>query len=336
MNIHQIALFNIFLAISVGTTACHVNRGPVSDVRSSNGPDGQALDALLEETQHGIKEAHTQLLATYPPDSHSYIFLGRSPTPLYALMGPRTVSLSLPFSELKYEPFLSLDDAKNSDFLLQKALDHIHVYVGSFLADIVAGRVPSPIVVVDFISSGLSLGRFLNLLDLYLKDRTLKDPVVKKWVAKNGLPKILYFAMAPLPLVTSLTELQRIIAEQKINPQPARPSIMTTKLVKPGDSLGTVPMEIDTEALVQSWTSLKTGPWEGFVLNLSDPKWADLKYHLARSSFDPYAPYGSWSIRSSPLEAQRPPLSTGFLQLKKALKGKDQGFLTRCFRPRAE
>ncbi|MCA9506853.1 MAG: hypothetical protein KC505_00345, partial [Myxococcales bacterium] len=98
------------------------------------------------------------LLTKYPPENYIYVALGASPTFIMAILanidGARTVDFPLSFRNYSGEIKLNYSVKKYMDEIFNKTSNNYRDYV-----------------LIDFIFSGKSIERGLNLLKLYLKDK---------------------------------------------------------------------------------------------------------------------------------------------------------------------
>lgn len=312
-------------------SACTKDAGSQLTTQEQKTAEISALDELIETTQTSIRSLSCELEALFPKSSHYYVFAGRSPTPLYALMARSPRAVSIPFSELKYSQILSLSHSANTTFFLKKALDHIHIYAEPLLNDMISKNKHASLVALDFTPTGISLGRFINLLEFYLKEQYVQNPQFKSWVDRHGFPSLKFLALAPGENEFEMKLIRANILDQKTPPLPASGESITTFVVKPGDVRGSVAQNLNTRTLIHHMMLQKLPLWTGTVLSLAKPHLKSLVYPLATQQFDQYAPYGSWSVTSSPLEQTRPGFSAEFERLRKALDQGKFASLRRCF-----
>jgi hypothetical protein len=323
----------LLLAAVFGSVSC-LRRGEDGVSRVQGSIDQSAIDRLLRGTKVPLGKVQQRLICRFPSMDYSFVFPGRSPTPIYAQMAHLPNAISIPFSDLKYEDVMSLERSEDSTFFLKKALDHMEIYAKPLLDLIVKNQAPSSIVVVDFTATGISLGRFMNLFELSMKIRYHKDPEFRDWVDKThkGFPRLFYFAFSPHSIEE---QLKANILKQKRNPIPAKIGTIKTMEAKPGNVLGDRSLKLDTLQYAQMFSALQTPPWEGYQMDLTEtPDLTPLAMAFQGSSFDSYAPYGSWTVSAHPLEMQKPAMSPEFLELAKRLKA--QRFCWSCLTPRAQ
>ena len=269
-----------------------------------------------------LTRAVTQL---YPPDAYTYLYLGRSPTVLYGMMGYQVAGhFALPFSDVDKAGSLIYAVQPGSTYFLKKLFDHLDVYLRPLIRGWVSQTIPPKIVTVDFCASGSSMGHFLAIFEMYLRHTYRVDPLFAAWVDRRNkeLPESHFLCLTH---TSDGESLDLVIQKKLLEHSKMRPSIngaIEALGVPPGYVLGhpeqrvTVKVE-DFKAVLSIDPRRYKG--RGRFLNMYQ-QFPSLWLDLNLQNFDEFSPYGSWTLEKSPLEKDRPPVRAEFLMLHQKIK----------------
>ncbi len=307
--------------------------------RTFNASDVSAIDdevfAFVNDHSEALHKVVGAIKEKFPPSEYNYIFVGQSPTPFLALMDGLKNVFSIPISELKSDSIIQIVPTKNclKIHVLKKIFDHFDIYLGAFLSDISQKKLPPNIVVIDYVSSGRSLGLFLKLINMYMRYKYNEIAPFKKWVdSESRFPQTAYFVVGYTDFNLGVN-IEKNIQDQNKNFAATTEQSINMLIVDPGEIWGSRVVAINLQKLADQFNFLnQTQKWPGFILHLAQDEYFDLNRLLFKGAFDRYSPYGLWPPYSAILEKEKPKISKRFLEFKSLLQ-KKSGFLC-CLRPK--
>lgn len=315
---------NCFL-VTLMLWGCRQGFSPFGSRESSSSPRALDSNQGIDETSHLPVESIRKIKKTldkvaqdisknYPSDHYHYVFIGRSPAPLLALIGPGKTIHTVPFSEARSIPLTTFDIQYNCEgtFWLKKMFDHFDLYLGRLLQQLKNQSGPKKVVVIDYGFMGESVGIFLKFLNLYFRYHAHLSGV------QSPIPSTEYFVMNDFDIDFNMERMKERIAEWNTPIQEAFLERIVVKVVSPGQIFGQKKVTINprqwTQALNKSSLSANsTDPWRGTIYPLKDQ---ELIKAFNNQVFDRYSPYGSWSLEKSPLETSSPAYRPEFWQLR--------------------
>lgn len=255
---------------------------------------GQRIQYVVKAQGRSLQILGHSLLEAFPPKAYTYLFLGQSPTPLFGVISsPRSCplqpdSFAIPFS--KGGALRGI--LKQNPALWAQLVLHLDSYLTPMLQQMIQGKAPYRIVVVDYLESGQGLGSFLRILREYLvwKQSSCSDRSFGDFVQTNKggvLPEIQYFGMTD-----------------------------------PKRNINTIKSTIsDDHLLPETPYSRQKTTFRGIIVPLSKERFDTLGVAFANSAFDEYSPFGSWALgETSPLSPRQTPLRAVFHDLQKTLE----------------
>lgn len=301
-------------------TSCLPTKSTDSDKTELSGQN--ELNCIIDDKVLAqIQQVVNNLKENFPPNQYNYIFVGQSPTPIYAAMYGQKNTYAIPISGLgRIGPLFFVNGlGSGQTFYLEKAFAHFDVYLSSLVNNIAENKAPSGIVIIDYASSGLSAGNFLNLLNLYMRSRYEKNKILQNWVSNNrGFPRTSYFVLGWQGIINTITG-RRVGLMQTESPYIGE---VVVKEVVPGDAVGTRPVTIKTKEYAAKLNIFPSQPWTGIIFDLNNDIYYDLVGLFSDSNFDKFSPYGSWDINRGILEDSVPQVRPEFLELSKKILGK--------------
>jgi len=158
-----------------GLNLANLQRDPPAAAVAAAAAPPQSTEA---DQDHQTAMLAHHLLSRYPPDTHHYVGLGRSPTPVMAYLqamaghNDRITSSNLPLSKFSpSEPSLFGGRQPNmTDALTDEQTARLHDHFDNFIPGTAALRGKS-VVLTDFVTSGRSLRATQNHLQRYLNKR---------------------------------------------------------------------------------------------------------------------------------------------------------------------
>jgi hypothetical protein len=298
-----------------------------SNFPTQTAPTSRAFtENLLSESElAGLAKLGLAITSDFPAEKHAYVFIGRSPTALYALMQehkylfPRAQVLTLPLSEvgqidnlieIKYNKMA--DQSQPAIDYFQKISDHFDTYLIDSLTSLSTEK---KLVLIDFAVGGDSLGQTKRTIDFYLRNKAMQDPHYK------NLSTIQTEYVAITHKSDDLSSIRKTIDSYRKPFQPRLTGLQTMIRVDQLEkSTGTL-VTVDMDKRIQNVNAVNDmWHWDGKIIamdQLGIP--SQLIDRFFKQEFDIMSPYGSWNLRYSVLLTQKPPIRDEFIKLKAML-----------------
>lgn len=280
---------------------------------------------LSESELIGLAKLGLTITKEFPTEQYTYVFIGRSPTALYALMKehrylfPRAQVLTVPLSEvgliddlIEFKYTKMTDNVRPAIDYFQKISDHFDTY----LLDKLTSLKPTiKLALIDFAVGGDSLGQTKRTLDFYLRNKAMQHARFR------DLSSIKTEYVAITHNSNQLALIEKTIDSYQKSYEPRLTGIQPMIRVAPSaKSTGTL-VNIDMDERIRNINSSSdTWHWDGKTIAMDQ---LDLPSQLInrffKQEFDIMSPYGSWNLRYSILLTQKPPLRDEFIKLNAML-----------------
>lgn len=280
---------------------------------------------LSESELVGLAKLGLTISKAFPAEQYAYVFIGRSPTALYALMQehkylfPAAQLLTLPLSEvgliddlieIKYNKMV--DQAEPTIDYFQKISDHFDTYLIDSLTSLSPDK---KLALIDFAVGGDSLGQTKRTVDFYLRNKAMQDPHYQ------SLSTLQTEYVAITHKSDLLPTIRKTINSYRKPFQPRLTGLQTMIRVDQLEkSKGTL-VTVDLDKRIQNINATKgIWHWNGKIIALDQLGLSSqLIDRFFKQEFDIMSPYGSWNLRYSILLTHKPPLRDEFIKLKAML-----------------
>lgn len=288
----------------------------------------ESLLPIVSRTQLlGAANVAEHIYRNYPPSKYIYLYIGQSPTIIYAmfsLIGDQLkqapTQIALPLSKAKYirEQIIARIVHEQGSWYsdtdyFQKLVDHFDEYLEGVLLDEVESadmNTPRKLLLIDYTVSGESLGGAKQAIDYYLRYKSQSSASHRPFLSMQSE----YFAMANFDDELGILK-SKIDAAKLPYPEKMPPFVEFAPVDEHGQSL---PNHVDMKkriAAINQNTAPELWHWRGEVFDLSSiPHGKAFIQGLMSQSFDDYSPYGSWDLRDDPVSSHKD-LSEGFMRL---------------------
>lgn len=303
-RIYTITIF--FLALLTSCTGIESNKTKGQLVSKQPELSFEQVRALSDLAQH--------LYRKYSPNDYIYLYIGQSPSPIYALLQSiesklpvQPVQLALPISRGIEIPGLIVpvqeETTKPSEWYggidyLKKLFDHYDVYLeAELLREIYntgANKIKK-ILLIDYVVSGHSLGAIKQSIDYYLRYKSQNHPAFLNLSSE-------YFAISHEPAPFSILK-DNIDSYQIPYPNNYPDKINLNQISQTSGDLSVSSKylaQIDMRQRIKAInrnTAYDRWYWKGEVFDLNQlESGSQIISSFLSQSFDVYSPYGSWEL----------------------------------------
>lgn len=284
-----------------------------------------AVTHLSDIEKLGLTKLAFVLQKEFPTSEYTYVFIGRSPSALYAMIDehkhlfPEAISLTIPLSEvglidnfIEFKYTRMADEGQPIIDYFQKMVDHFDTYLSDDLLKLQNGR---KLALIDFAVGGDSLGQTKRSFDFYLRYKASQGEHYRNFLNTQTeyvafthdaylKPRIKEAIDAKYkPYAPLLTGMQKMVQVQQLEYSKG----------------GTIEVDMD-ERIAAINIPKHTWHWEGKIFAMDQlglPK--SLINRFYNQEFDIFSPYGSWNITYGRLLIEKPEPSASFIALKKSL-----------------